>query len=114
MFYQNTSPESDIISSLNNFIDNNNISYLDPNDLRPSLKSHNIPEAIDLIQEFIDNPNKDIQFYGATSNGMTNHIIYRRNGYVYNAFCSMTHGIYAVSLLGNDIIKTIFPYFEYF
>ena len=109
--YETFNTENDIILSLNNFIDNNNINYLQPNDLRPSLKSHNIPDAINLIQEFIDNPNKDILFYGATSNGMTNHIIYRRNGDVYNAFCSMTHGIYAVSLLGNDILKSLFPYF---
>lgn len=106
--------ETSIIDNLNTIIDNNNIPYFNQNDLRPSLKSNHIPTAVNLIQEFIDNPNLLIRFYGESSSGMTNHIIYRRNGQIYNAFYSMAHGIYCVSRTGPDFINNLFPYFQDF
>jgi hypothetical protein len=114
MLYETSDTQNDIIQSLNNFIDNNNIPHLNDNDLHPSLKSIHIPNAINLIKEFVNDQNKVIQIYGATSSGMTNHIVFRRNGLIYNAFCSMTHGLYAVSLAGPDIVNKLFPYYEYF
>lgn len=107
--------EMDIIQNLNHIIDNNNnIPYFNHNDLRPSLKSNTINHAIHIIQSFIDDPNQVIQFYGESSSGMTNHIIYRRHGQIYNAYCSMAHGIYALSRTGPDFLNNLFPYFQYF
>ena len=54
MLYETSDTQNDIIQSLNNFIDNNNIPHLNDNDLRPSLKSIHIPNAINLIKEFVN------------------------------------------------------------